>query len=202
MKPFLRYQLVLLVSFFFSVDGIAGAPESASIFKKEIHLAVQKYFKSVQQSSIQGSVQLFDFKGTNNDRKQCEPRRRSCLRSVCDNNPSLCDSDYELREVAQACKGVEGDCFDNICTRNPSMCDWIPEVKELAEACRDTSGQCVRAVCETTPRLCDWTPEVKELAAVCKDADGDCVSHICRKNPSMCDWIPEVSSVVKACNGD
>ncbi len=122
----------------------------------------------------------------------------SCLKAVC-NYSNDCTFDSDIKEIAQACRGVSGDCVDVICAKTGD-CTFKSKALEVAASCRASNGVCTRIGCEKT-NDCVFASNAKEIAQACVGVnDGDCVAFACEKSGS-CIFRSNFILIAKSCAG-
>ncbi|NCN28076.1 hypothetical protein GW915_10915 [bacterium] len=206
-REFIMRKCLFLLFFVICLPG-------PNVFSKEGNSTLSKGFsrkveKAVSDFQLQQYLDTKAVRLFNKQDQDCDPTDPTgCIDVVCGYlGRSDCDDDYELREVAKACRGNRnGDCIAKACERlGRSDCDDEYEIFPIAEACRGNySGGCVDTACGYLGRSsCDDDYELKPIIEGCRNLDGgSCITSVCtRLGRSDCDDDYEIKEVLRLCSG-
>ncbi len=122
----------------------------------------------------------------------------SCLKVICDNTKD-CGFDSNVKEIAQACRGVNGECVEVLCAKTKD-CIFKSSAIALAESCRSSNGLCARVGCEKTGD-CVFSSNAKQIAQACAGVDdGNCVKFACDRSNS-CNFKSNFIAIARSCAG-
>ena len=198
---------VILSNFLYAKATVQPNSSSAQVQKidqKKLDALVNKYniLKYLKQKTTLENLKI-------NNHPDCHPGegQNSCIDAACEKLGSWgCDTQSEINEVAQACKGVDGSCIQATCTRLGSWgCDTMSEINEVTISCHNVfDGRCVDVVCDHLGSWgCDTMSEINEVGGICKGrVDSDCIQNVCKRLGSWgCDTMSELRQVAQTCGG-